>query len=320
VFRCARNTRRYGAFINRFAQAGTDLTTPWFNRSVIAQFANYWCTVMGDYVKLFAFATELDMPSNLRSLVVISKATTPSVALGTVFKQISTAWLLRAMSLRVPGASPVLRDYIVFYDAFEVVSVIYAALTIVESVVDETRIIAIDERYLIFTAPQKIPTAAFVRHSLIAACCMCFGVAHISTMESVEIGEGPELMLPFHPPGREAARDFFFKDIDRVSGCTLASSLMCWLLFFVLILRRKRAVDGHFKRIARVCIMFNLLQQFFNSLLLGMTLAAQNLLDTLQYEMDPAWERMQRISIASFACTTITQIHFQLFFMPEVKV
>jgi hypothetical protein len=53
-----------------------------------------------------------------------------------------------------------------------------------------------------------------------------------------------------------------------------------------------------------------------------MTLAADNLLGTLHYDMsgNPWWSRMQAISIASFACTSITQIHFQLYFMPEVAV
>ena len=55
----------YGAFVNRFAEAGTLLTTPWFNASVRTQLANYVFTVMGDYIKLFFFATELDMPNNL---------------------------------------------------------------------------------------------------------------------------------------------------------------------------------------------------------------------------------------------------------------
>ena len=55
----------YGAFVNRFAQAGTHLTDPWFNTSVRAQLANYVFTVMGDYVKLWFFATEIDMPNNL---------------------------------------------------------------------------------------------------------------------------------------------------------------------------------------------------------------------------------------------------------------
>jgi hypothetical protein len=308
----------YGAFINRFAQAGSELTTPWFNTSVIAQFANYWVTVLGDYAKLFAFATELDMPSNLRSLVVISKATTPSVALGTVFKHISTAWLLRAMCVRSPEKQPILKDFVVFYDAFEIVSVLYASLTIVESILDETRVIAIDDRYLLFSSPGKIRTSAYVLHSLVAACCMGFGVAHIYTMERVTLGFVPPEFEPFVPPGPDAAREFFFGDIDRVSGCTLASSLMSWLLFFILITRRNRPVDKLFKRVARLCVMFNLLQQFFNSLLLGMTLAAQNIFETLNHDMTPWWDKMQVVSIASFGMTTITQIHFQMRFMPEV--
>jgi hypothetical protein len=48
----------YGAFLNRFASAGTELTVPWFNAAVLGQFANYFVTVMGDYIKLFFFATE----------------------------------------------------------------------------------------------------------------------------------------------------------------------------------------------------------------------------------------------------------------------
>lgn len=310
----------YGAFINRFAQAGSTLTAPWFNTSVRLQFLNYFVTVMGDYIKLLFVACEWDMPSNVRSLVVISKATTPSVALGTVFRHISTAWVLRAMCVLVPTRTPILRDFIVFYDAFEAVSIIYAVLTLVESVIDETRVLAADDRYLIFAAPQTIRTSAFVLHSLVAACCMAFGVLHIYSMGRIEVGEGPPALLPFITPGPDAVRTFLFNDIDSVSGCTLASSSMSWLLFFIIIVRRRRPVDKHFKRIARLCITANLLQQFFNSLLLGQTLAAENLFRTLDFQLSPAWRRMQQVSIASFACTTLTQVHFQLRFMPEVQV
>ena len=53
-----------------------------------------------------------------------------------------------------------------------------------------------------------------------------------------------------------------------------------------------------------------------------MTLAADNLLQTLSHDMSatPWWSRMQAVSIASFACTSVTQIHFQFYFMPEVAV
>lgn len=49
----------YGAFLNRFASAGTDLTVPWFNDAVVGQAANYCFTVLGDFVKLVYFATEV---------------------------------------------------------------------------------------------------------------------------------------------------------------------------------------------------------------------------------------------------------------------
>jgi hypothetical protein len=69
----------YGAFLNRcasapvallrladpacsFASAGTELTVPWFNAAVLGQFANYFVTVFGDYIKLFFFATEVQLP------------------------------------------------------------------------------------------------------------------------------------------------------------------------------------------------------------------------------------------------------------------
>ena len=261
-----------------------------------------------------------------RSLVVISKATTPSVALGTVYKHISTAWLLRAMCVRAPAPTPpILRDYEVFYDAFEAVSTIYAALTIFESVVDETRSIAQDDRYLILCAPIHIKLRSYVLHSLVAGACMGFGVAHIYTMGHVELRGTPPQFAPFVPQGDDAAvRKFFFGAIDTVSGCTLASSSCCWLLFFQLIIRRGRHMQPTRVSllVTRACIMFNLLQQFFNSLLLGMTLAADNVLRTVGHDMSftPWWGRMQMISTASFVCTTITQIHFQFFFMPEVAM
>ena len=53
----------YGAFLNRFASAGTDLTVPWFNSAVLGQFANYFVTVFTDYIKLFYFATEVRTPT-----------------------------------------------------------------------------------------------------------------------------------------------------------------------------------------------------------------------------------------------------------------
>jgi hypothetical protein len=265
----------------------------------------------------------MDMPSRLRSLVVVSKATTPSVAMGTVTRRISTAWLLRALCARQPPpTTPIIRDYIVFYDAFEAVSIIYGALTLFESVIDETRIISSDNRYLVFEAPGKIHLHSYIVHSVVAACCMGFGMAHIYTMERVDLFTIPLELAPFLPPDLQGARDYFFSFIDIISGCTLASSTFCWFTFFVLILRRSKRVDKLFLRCARLCVMFNLLQQFFNSLLLGMTLAADNLLSTLQHDMSstPWWARMQAVSIASFVCTSITQIHFQLYFMPEVAV
>ena len=53
----------YGAFLNRFASAGTELTVPWFNSAVLGQFANYFVTVFTDYIKLFYFATEVRTPT-----------------------------------------------------------------------------------------------------------------------------------------------------------------------------------------------------------------------------------------------------------------
>ena len=313
---------------------------PWFNAAVLGQFANYFVTVFGDYVKLFFFATEarlafallgarltlraqIDMPSRLRSMVVVSKATTPSVAMGTVTERISTAWLLRAMCMRLPPpTTPIIRDYVVFYDAFQAVSIVYGLLTLVESIIDETRVISSDNRYLVFEAPGKIHLHSYIVHSVVAACCMGFGMAHIYTMERVELFSIPPELAPFLPDDMDGARNYFFSYIDIISGCTLASSTMCWFTFFVLIVRRSKRVDKLFLRCARLCVMFNLLQQFFNSLLLGMTLAADNLLSTLSHDMSstPWWSRMQWVSIASFVCTSITQIHFQLYFMPEVAV
>ena len=256
-------------------------------------------------------------------MVVVSKATTPSVAMGTVTARISTAWLLRAMCLRLPPpTTPIIRDYVVFYNAFQAVSIVYGSLTLVESIIDETRIISSDNRYLVLESPGKIHLHSYIVHSIVAACCMAFGMAHIYTMERVDLFSIPPDLAPFMPADMQGARDFFFSYIDIISGCTLASSTMCWLTFFVLILRRSKRVDKLFLGCARGCIMFNLLQQFFNSLLLGMTLAADNLLSTLHHDMavTPWWARMQAVSIASFVCTSITQIHFQMYFMPEVAV
>ena len=182
----------------------------------------------------------MDMPSRLRSLVVVSKATTPSVAMGTVTRRISTAWLLRALCARQPPpTTPIIRDYIVFYDAFEAVSIIYGALTLFESVIDETRIISSDNRYLVFEAPGKIHLHSYIVHSVVAACCMGFGMAHIYTMERVDLFTIPLELAPFLPPDLQGARDYFFSFIDIISGCTLASSTFCWFTFFVLILQAR---------------------------------------------------------------------------------
>ena len=155
--------------------------------------------------------------------------------MGTVTARISTAWLLRAMCLRLPPpATPIIRDYVVFYNAFQAVSIVYGSLTLFESIIDETRIISSDNRYLVFESPGKIHLHSYIVHSIVAACCMAFGMAHIYTMEHVDLFSIPPDLAPFMPADMQGARDFFFSYIDIISGCTLASSTMCWITFFVL--------------------------------------------------------------------------------------